>query len=187
MIIVIPSFSSADIVLAHASTALTGTHTAFSLSSPPQPSYAALLRLESDDDEHNTGNNFLLLFADVDISPTLLEGPSEVDVLYFPIGCRIALDIITISQQYSLTPDHVPTPLDAELELLLRGLVPHPLYGGHDGQATWTTLVERDSHSKLHSVLSDLAVTLCQLQTLSAPPLPLCPLCLIAVSVHTTL
>ena len=34
---------------------------------------------------------------------------------------------------------------------------------------------------------SDHAVTLCQLQILSAPPLPLCPLCLVAVSVHTTL
>ena len=49
------------------------------------------------------------------------------------------------------------------------------------------TLVEKETHSKLHSVLSDLADTLCQLQTLSAPPLTLCPLCLITVSVHTTL
>ena len=73
----------------------------------------------SDDDEHNTDNNFLFLFADVDITPTLLEGLSEVDVLHIAIGCRFALDIFTISQQYSLTPDHVPTPLDAELQLLL--------------------------------------------------------------------
>ena len=65
--------------------------------------------------------------------------------------------------------------------------MPHPPYGGHDGQVTWSTLVEKDSHSKLHSVMSDLAVALCQPQTLSAPPLTLCPLCLIAVSVHTTL
>ena len=28
----------------------------------------------SDDDEYNTDNNFLLLFADVGITPTLLEG-----------------------------------------------------------------------------------------------------------------
>ena len=32
----------------------------------------------SDDDEHNTDSNFLLLFADVDITPTLLEGLTEV-------------------------------------------------------------------------------------------------------------
>ena len=57
----------------------------------------------------------------------------------------------------------------------------------HQGQVTWTTLAVRDSHSKLRSVLSELAVTLCLLQTLSALPLTLCPLCLVAVSVHTTL
>ena len=32
-----------------------------------------------DDDEHNTDNNPLLLFPDADITPTLLEGLSEVD------------------------------------------------------------------------------------------------------------
>ena len=73
----------------------------------------------SDDDEHNTDNNFLLLFADVDMTPTLLEGLSEVDVLPLAFKCRFVLDIFTISQQDSLTPDHVPTPLDGELELLL--------------------------------------------------------------------
>ena len=36
----------------------------------------------SDDDEHNTDSNFLLLFADVDITPTLLDGLNEVDVLH---------------------------------------------------------------------------------------------------------
>ena len=56
----------------------------------------------SDDDEHNTDNNFLLLFADVDITPTLLEGLPEGDVLHIALGCRFALDIFTISQQYSL-------------------------------------------------------------------------------------
>ena len=117
----------------------------------------------------------------------MLEGLSEVDVLHIALGCSFALDIFTTSQQYSPTPDHEPIPLDDELVLLLCVLVPHSPYGGHDGQVTWTTLVERDSHSKLRSVLSDLAVTLCQLQTLSAPPLALCPLCLIAVSVYTTL
>ena len=54
----------------------------------------------SDDDEHKTDNNFLLLFADVDITPTLLEGLSEVDVLHIALGCRFALEIFTISQQY---------------------------------------------------------------------------------------
>ena len=120
----------------------------------------------SDDDEHNTDNNFLLLFADVDITLTLLEGLSEVDVLHIALGCRFALDIFTISQQLSSTPDHEPLPLDAEFATLC-GLVPHTPYGGHDGRETWTTRVERDSHSKPHSVLSDLAVTLCQLQSTS--------------------
>ena len=46
-----------------------------------------------DDDEHNTDNNFLLLFADVGITPTLLEGLTEVDVPHTALGCRFALDI----------------------------------------------------------------------------------------------
>ena len=71
----------------------------------------------SDDDEHNT--NFLLLFADVDITPTLLEGLTEVDVLRIALGCRFALHIFTISQQYSPTPDHEPIPPDSEIVLLL--------------------------------------------------------------------
>ena len=54
----------------------------------------------SDDDEHNTENNFLLLFADVDITPALLAGVSVVEVLHIALGCRFALDIFTISQQY---------------------------------------------------------------------------------------
>ena len=68
----------------------------------------------SDDDEHNTDSNFLLLFADVDITPTLLEGLTEVDVLHIALGCRFALDIFTISQQHSPTPDHEPLPHDPE-------------------------------------------------------------------------
>ena len=73
----------------------------------------------------------------------------EVDVLHISIGCRFgfALDIITISQQQSPTPDLEPPVLDAELEPLLWGLVPHPPYCGHDGQITWTAPVERHSHS----------------------------------------
>ena len=69
----------------------------------------------SDDDEHNTDSNLLLLFTDVDITPTLLEGLTEVDVLHIALGCRFALDIFTISQQHSPTPDHEPLPHDLEL------------------------------------------------------------------------
>ena len=69
----------------------------------------------SDDDEHNTDSNFLLLFADVGITPTLLEGLTEVDVLHIALSCRFALDIFTISQQHSPTRDHEPLPHDPEL------------------------------------------------------------------------
>ena len=69
----------------------------------------------SDDDEDNTDSNFLLLFADVDITPTLLEGLTEVDVLHIALGCRFALDKITILQQHSPTADHEPLPHDPEL------------------------------------------------------------------------
>ena len=69
----------------------------------------------SDDDEHNTDSNFLFLFTDVDITPTLLEGLTEVDVPHIALGCRFALDIFTISQQHFPTPDHEPLPHDPEL------------------------------------------------------------------------
>ena len=69
----------------------------------------------SDDDEHNTDSNLLLLFTDVDITPTLLEGLTEVDVVHIALGCRFALDIFTISQQHSPTPDRAPLPRDPEL------------------------------------------------------------------------
>ena len=71
----------------------------------------------SDDDKHNTDSNFLLLFADVGSMPTLLKGLTEVDVLHTALSCRFALDIFTISQQYSPTPDHEPLPHDLELFL----------------------------------------------------------------------
>ena len=71
----------------------------------------------SDDDEHNTDSNFLLLFADVDMTPILLEGLTEVDVLRIALGCSFALDIFKISQQYSSRPDHEPLPHDPELFL----------------------------------------------------------------------
>ena len=81
----------------------------------------------SDDDEHNTDSNFLLLFADVDITPTLLEGLTEVDVLHIALGRRFALDIFTISQRHSPTPDHEPLPHDPEL-FSFGALAPHKRY-----------------------------------------------------------
>ena len=48
---------------------------------------------------------------------TLLEGLTEVDVLHIALGCRFALDIFTMSQQYSPAPDHEPLPHDPELFL----------------------------------------------------------------------
>ena len=69
----------------------------------------------SDDDEHDTDSNFLFLFADVDITPILLESLTEVDVLHIALGCRFALDIFPISQQHSPTPDHEPLPHGPEL------------------------------------------------------------------------
>ena len=78
------------------------------------PCGPAVTSPSSDDDEHNTDSNFLLLFADVDITPTLLEGLTEVDVLHIALGCRFALDIFTISQQHSPTPGHEPLSHDPE-------------------------------------------------------------------------
>ena len=72
----------------------------------------------SDDDEHNTDNNFLLLFADIGSTPTLLEDLTEVDVLHIALGCRFALDIFTISQQHSPMPGHELFPFDPELATL---------------------------------------------------------------------
>ena len=92
-----------------------GTHTAFSVFSPngAVPCGPAVISPHLMTTS-NTDNNFLLLFADVDITPTLLEGLSEVDVLHIALGCRFAPDMFTISRQYSSTPDQEPIPLDAE-------------------------------------------------------------------------
>ena len=43
---------------------------------------------------------------------------SEIDVLHIALGCRFALDIFTISQQLSPTPDHEPLPHDPEFATL---------------------------------------------------------------------
>ena len=48
----------------------------------------------SNDDEHNTDSNFLLLLADIGIMPNLLDGLTDVDVLHIALGCRFVLDII---------------------------------------------------------------------------------------------
>ena len=85
-------------VLMDASTAPPGTHTAF-FQSQDRCSCAMWPCCDitsPDDDEDNTDSNFLLFFADVGITPTLLEGLTEVDVLHIALGCRFALDIFTI-------------------------------------------------------------------------------------------
>ena len=51
----------------------------------------------SGDDEHNTDSSFLLLFVDIGIAPTLLDGLTDVDVLHIALGCRFALDILSHS------------------------------------------------------------------------------------------
>ena len=47
----------------------------------------------------------------------LLEGLTEVDILHLALGYRFALEIFTISQRHSPTPDHEPLPHDPELFL----------------------------------------------------------------------
>ena len=59
------------------------------------------------------------LFADVGITPTLLEGLTEIDVLHIALGCRLALGIFTISQQHSPTPDHEPLAHDPVLSVTI--------------------------------------------------------------------
>ena len=103
-------------VLMDASTVPPGMHTAFfSLKTAAAVPCGPAATSPSDDDEHNTDSNFLLLFADVGITPTLLEGLTEVDVLHIALGCRFALDIFTISQRHSRTPDPEPLSHDPEL------------------------------------------------------------------------
>ena len=77
---------------------------------------------------------------------------SEVDVLQIALGCRLALDMITISQHYCPSPDLEPPPFDAVLEPLLSGMVSLLHCCGHDGLVTCTAQVENNSHSQLQSV-----------------------------------
>ena len=71
----------------------------------------------SDEEEHNTDNNFLLLIADIGIMPNLLDGLNDVDVLQKALGCRFTLDILTVSQHYASTLELDPLPDDSELFL----------------------------------------------------------------------
>ena len=91
----------------------------------------------SDDDEHNTDNNFLLLFADVDITPTLLARLSEIDVL------RIAPHLILSHHLLMLCSNPCSE--------AWCNSCPN---SGHNGLVTCTAPVERNSHS------SDRTVTL---------------------------
>ena len=67
----------------------------------------------SSDDVHNTSNTFLLLCADL-IAPVLQAGLTEVDELKVVLGCRFALDVFTIQQDYLMT-DQEPVISDPEL------------------------------------------------------------------------
>ena len=71
----------------------------------------------SGDDEHNAESSFLLLFVDIGITPTLLDGLTDVDVLHIALGCRFTLDILTVSQHYSSNLELGPLPGDPELFL----------------------------------------------------------------------
>ena len=105
-------------VLPHASTVLTGTHSVFSL----KPTAAVLCGPAV---IHLMTTSTTLTTISSSCSRTLtLRLPCSKDYLklmYYniAIGCRFALDIFTISQQYSRTPDHEPVPLDADLVPLL--------------------------------------------------------------------
>ena len=56
-------------------------------------------------------------FANIGIMPSLLGGLTDVDVLHIALGCRFALDILTVSQHYSSALVLDPLPGDPELFL----------------------------------------------------------------------
>ena len=70
----------------------------------------------SHDDEYNTDNMLLLLFADAFMALALLAGLSEVDELNVALGCRFALDFLTVAQQDHPSLDPVLLPLGPGLE-----------------------------------------------------------------------
>ena len=99
----------------------------------------------SDDDEHNTDNNFLLLFADIAITPTLLEGLSEIEFSRF--RSNFPLHLIT---------SHFLTILCS----------PHSEHVCYTRLKTDTMAsLLRDSHSKSLSVSEEFVVTQCQLKS----------------------
>ena len=102
-----------------ASTGYPGLHTAFFLSQArcSGAMWPCCDFTSSDDDEHNTDSSFLLLSVDIGITPTLLDGLTDVDVLHIALGCRFVLDILTFSQHYSSTLELGPLPDDPELFL----------------------------------------------------------------------
>ena len=95
--------------------------------------------------------------------PTLLEGLTEVDVLHIAFGCRFALDMFTILQQLSPTPNHEPLPRDPEFaihfehgcytrlktDLLASLLGPRSWKGTHTlSLSVWVELVVTQCHSR---------------------------------------
>ena len=70
----------------------------------------------SDDDEHNTDNDALLLFGHAIVKPVLLSRLSALDERSFTLTCRFALDIFTIIQQDYPEAFEENTSFDHELE-----------------------------------------------------------------------
>ena len=70
----------------------------------------------SDDDEHNTDNDALLLFGHAIVAPVLLSRLSALDELSLTLTCQFALDIFTIIQQDQTEAFEENTSFDLELE-----------------------------------------------------------------------
>ena len=117
------------------------THSVFSLK--PTAVVPCALAVTS---PHLTMMNTTL--TDVDITPTLLENLTEFDVLHIALGCTSALDIFHISQQLSL---HliISQFLMLQTSPTVYTWMLHMSVDRRVGQLTWTTLVEKDSHSKV--------------------------------------
>ena len=97
-------------VLTNASTVPPGTHTAFfslklATAVPCGPAVTSL-RLTM------TSTTLIAISSSclrtLTLRPLCLRAVTEVDVLHIALGYRFALDMLTISQQHSPTPDHEP-------------------------------------------------------------------------------
>ena len=86
-------------------------------------------------------NNFLLLFTDVAITPTLLEALNEFDVLHIALGCRFALDIFTISQQLFTYTCSRATSSRSWVRHTSEHGCSHMHHVGHVSQLAWTTFI----------------------------------------------